>query len=75
MMTSDTHTLAAEPAAASRPPEELCTLNECEAQHIARALDVARGNQRRAARLLGITRWALARRVRKHGLVVRLAAG
>ena len=68
MMTHEAH-------APARSHEGLCTLSECEARHIARALEAAGGNQRRAARLLGITRWALARRVRKHGLDVRLAVG
>ena len=55
------------------PEETLCTLQELEARHIARAVDAARGNQRRAARMLGITRWSLARRLRKLGLCSRPA--
>jgi DNA-binding protein Fis len=47
---------------------ELCTLQELEARHVARVLYAAGGNQRRAARVLGITRWSLARRLRKLGL-------
>ena len=47
--------------------ETLCTLRELEARHIARALDLSGGNQRRAARMLGVTRWSLARRLRKYG--------
>ena len=55
--------------------DTLCTLRELEARHIARAVDAARGNQRRAARLLGISRWSLARRLRKLGLAPRPADG
>jgi DNA-binding NtrC family response regulator len=44
------------------------TLHEVEARHIARVFELAGGNQRRAARMLGITRWSLARRLRKLGL-------
>ena len=48
----------------------LPTLREVEAGHIAHVLAVVGGNQRRAARALGITRWSLARRVKKYGLPV-----
>ena len=44
------------------------TLRDVEVNHITYVLGLARGNQRTAARMLGITRWALARRLRKHGL-------
>jgi DNA-binding protein Fis len=44
------------------------TLAEVEARHVARVFELAGGNQRRAARMLGITRWSLARRLRKLGL-------
>jgi DNA-binding protein Fis len=44
------------------------TLREVEARHIAHVFELAGGNQRRAARMLGITRWSLARRLRKLGL-------
>ena len=71
MIVQDCATGAAEPAAAPRPFDDVCTLAELEARHIARALEVTGRNQRRAARLLGITRWALARRVRKYGLEPR----
>ena len=55
------------------PAETLCTLQELEARHIARAVEATKGNQRRAARILGITRWSLARRLRKLGLSPRPA--
>jgi DNA-binding NtrC family response regulator len=44
------------------------TLESLEVDHIRRALEQAGGNQRRAARALGISRWSLSRRLRKHGL-------
>ena len=49
------------------------TLFELEARHIARVLEAVSGNQRHAARLLGITRWSLARRLKKHGLHIAVA--
>lgn len=59
------------PAPQRAPQETISTLHEVEARHISRVLEFARGNQRRAARLLGISRWSLARRLRKHGLPTR----
>jgi DNA-binding protein Fis len=50
----------------SRP--HVPTLRDVEMNHITYVLGLARGNQRNAARMLGITRWALARRLKKHGL-------
>ena len=52
----------------------LPSLQDLERRYIARVLQEARGNQRRAARILGITRWSLARRLRKYGLPARAAA-
>ena len=63
-----------ESSADPRPEDAFQTLAELEALHIARALAVAGANQRLAARLLGITRWSLARRVRKYGLEHLLVA-
>ncbi len=51
-------------------PTDLCTLRQLETEHIARVLRATHGNQRRAAHILGVTRWALARRLRKLGLRV-----
>lgn len=48
--------------------ETLCSLRTVEIRHIARVLQASNGNQRRAARILGITRWSLARRMRKYGI-------
>ena len=66
-------TCGAEQAAGPRPFDDVFTLAELEARHITRALEVTGRNQRRAARLLGITRWSLARRVRKYGLEALLS--
>ena len=52
----------------------LPSLQDLERRYIARVLQEARGNQRRAARILGISRWSLSRRLRKYGLPRRTAA-
>ncbi len=44
------------------------SLAEVERRHIARVLDMARGNKTRAAQVLGISRHALYRVMKKHGL-------
>jgi len=49
----------------------LPSLREVEIRHIERVLQEARGNQRRASRILGISRWSLSRRLRKYGLQPR----
>jgi len=51
----------------------LPSLQDVERRYIARVLQEARGNQRRAARILGISRWSLSRRLRKYGLPPRAA--
>jgi two-component system response regulator HydG len=54
-----------------RRPEErgpLPSLRDVEMRHIQRVLEEARGNQRRASRILGISRWSLSRRLRKYGM-------
>lgn len=43
-------------------------LREVEKLYIERVLIEVRGNQRRASKILGISRWSLARRLQKHGL-------
>jgi len=58
-------------AAPSVPPA-VPMLHELEARHITHVLEAVGGNQRRAARLLGITRWSLVGRVKKHGLRIPL---
>jgi DNA-binding NtrC family response regulator len=53
-----------------RPQERgpLPSLRDVEMRHIQRVLEEARGNQRRASRILGISRWSLSRRLRKYGM-------
>lgn len=46
----------------------LPSLHELERSYIERVLRETGGHQRRAAKILGITRWSLARRLRKYGL-------
>ena len=46
----------------------LPTLQDVERRHIERVLAATSGCKRRAAAILGISRWALARRLRKLGL-------
>jgi len=57
-----------------RRTEERCplpSLRDVEMRHIQRVLEEARGNQRRASRILGISRWSLSRRLRKYGMQPR----
>ncbi|HJQ85792.1 MAG TPA: sigma 54-interacting transcriptional regulator [Candidatus Binatia bacterium] len=57
-----------------RRPEErgpLPSLRDVEMRHIQRVLEEARGNQRRASRILGISRWSLSRRLRKYNMQPR----
>jgi DNA-binding protein Fis len=60
--------------AATLNGEPLPSLHDVEQRYIAHVLNVAHGNQRRAARILGISRWSLSRRLRKYGLPPRSAA-
>jgi two-component system NtrC family response regulator len=48
--------------------EGLSSLRDLERWYIVQALEAAAGSHQRAARLLGISRWSLARRLRKYGL-------
>ena len=52
------------------PSEDAPTrrLRDLEAQHLRQVLIETGGNKSRAARILGLTRWALQRRIRKHGI-------
>jgi transcriptional regulator of acetoin/glycerol metabolism len=43
-------------------------LRDLESQHLRQVLDETRGNKSRAARILGLSRWALQRKLRKHGI-------
>jgi two-component system, NtrC family, response regulator HydG len=49
----------------------LPSLRDVEMRHIQRVLEEARGNQRRASRILGISRWSLSRRLRKYSMHAR----
>ena len=51
-----------------QPGGPLPSLRDVEMRHIERVLQEARGNQRRASRILGISRWSLSRRLRKYGM-------
>jgi DNA-binding NtrC family response regulator len=52
----------------SASAEPLVSLRDAETRYIRRVLQSVHGNQRRASRILGISRWSLARRLRKFGL-------
>ncbi len=43
-------------------------LRDLEIQHLRQVLEETRGNKSRAARILGLSRWALQRKLRKHGI-------
>ena len=46
-------------------------LRDLEMQHLRQVLEETRGNKSRAARILGLSRWALQRKLRKHGISLR----
>ena len=56
-------------------PEPLLTAKAVERAHILRALTSTAGNKMAAARILGLTRQSLQRRMIRHGLAVPLPAG
>lgn len=59
---------AAAPASITQGPTEIETTPDLEREHIARALGACGGNQSRAARLLGISRRTLVRKIAALGL-------
>jgi DNA-binding NtrC family response regulator len=61
-------------AEAGSGDHQLPSLRDVERAYIERVLRETGGHQRRAAKILGITRWSLARRLRKHGLAAPGAA-
>ena len=61
------HARAAEESAPYGSPEHFPTLRDAESSLIARALELANGNQGIAASLLGITRQALNKRLKRKG--------
>jgi len=56
-----------------RIPPEGKALEEIEAEAVQATLDITRGNQSAAARILGISRPTLSRKIRRYGLRVRRA--
>jgi len=63
--------LRGERAGAPEPGEdEGRRLSDIEATHLRRAISETRGNKARAARILGLSRWALQRKLQKHGISV-----
>ena len=62
------------PLPATESDEEIATLNgllplhDLETQHIVRVVQHTHGKIRPAARILGVTRWSLARRLRKRSM-------
>jgi two-component system, NtrC family, response regulator HydG len=63
-------TSPAAPGAVSAGDEEFPSLPELERQHIQRALELAQGNKSQAARLLGIHRKTLYRKLEEQGISV-----
>lgn len=55
-----------EPRPLTRPEGESRRLADIEAAHLRQALAETRGNKARAARILGLSRWALQRKLQKH---------
>lgn len=53
------------------PDSELLPLDEVERRHVARVIAAAGGNKARAARILGVDRKTLYRKLEKHGLLNR----
>ncbi len=53
------------------PEEEILTLAEIEKRYITKVLGRFSGNQRRTARALGISRWTLARKIKKYSIRIK----
>ena len=45
-------------------------LRDLEVHHLRQVIEETRGNKSRAARILGLSRWALQRKLRKHGITL-----
>ncbi len=58
----------AEHAGSTGPVVATRRLRDLEIQHLRMVLEETRGNKSRAARILGLSRWALQRKLRKHGI-------
>ena len=65
----------AEYAGAGGPAVNTRRLRDLEMQHLRQVLEETRGNKSRAARILGLSRWALQRKLRKHGITLDEPAG
>ena len=60
--------IAGAAATGATPPEPIVTARALERAHLLRALEATAGKRTAAARLLGLSRQSLARRLRRHGL-------
>jgi DNA-binding NtrC family response regulator len=60
--------LAGHATTASGQPAGTRLLRDLESQHLRQVLEETKGNKSRAARILGLSRWALQRKLRKHGI-------
>jgi DNA-binding NtrC family response regulator len=58
----------AEHAGSAGPMVTTRRLRDLEMQHLRQVLEETHGNKSRAARILGLSRWALQRKLRKHGI-------
>jgi DNA-binding NtrC family response regulator len=58
----------AEHAGSAGPTLATRRLRDLEMQHLRQVLEETHGNKSRAARILGLSRWALQRKLRKHGI-------
>jgi transcriptional regulator of acetoin/glycerol metabolism len=60
--------LAGHATTAAGQPAGTRLLRDLESQHLRQVLEETKGNKSRAARILGLSRWALQRKLRKHGI-------
>ncbi len=60
----------AEHAGSTGQPVNTRRLRDLEIQHLRQVIEETRGNKSRAARILGLSRWALQRKLRKHGITL-----
>ena len=60
----------ADHAGAAGQPASPRRLRDLEMQHLRQVLEETQGNKSRAARILGVSRWALQRKLHKHGITL-----
>jgi len=60
----------ADHAGAAGQPVSPRRLRDLEMQHLRQVLEETQGNKSRAARILGVSRWALQRKLHKHGITL-----